>query len=110
MGKFKKAYVDWCDKNDKNPDDDLTGKDLDQAMNEMNKKFWEEWNVIDHAYVERYLTTRQVAEITLLSLGTIQKMIDEGEIKSWLTRGGHRRVLASSVKTYLVKRKKEMGV
>jgi excisionase family DNA binding protein len=60
--------------------------------------------------MKMFMTSKEVAKATSLSLGTIQKMIDEGEFKSWLTRGGHRRVLASSVKTYLVKRKKEMGV
>ena len=59
---------------------------------------------------KEFLSTRQVAEMTSLSLGTIQKMVDDGEFKSWLTRGGHRRVLASSVKAYLIKRKKQMGV
>ena len=76
----------------------------------MSNKYWEEWEVIDHAYIEKYLTTRQVAEVTLLSLGTIQKMVDDGVFKSWRTSGGHRRILASSVKTYLIKRKKDMGV
>jgi len=59
---------------------------------------------------KEFLTTRQVAKMVSLSLGTIQKMIDEGEFKFFLTRGGHRRVLASSVKAYLINRKKEMGV
>ena len=59
---------------------------------------------------KEFLTTRQVAKMASLSLGTIQKMIDEGEFKFFLTRGGHRRVLASSVKAYLINRKKEMGV
>ena len=53
---------------------------------------------------EQYLTTRQVAEMTSLSLGTIQKMVDDGEFKSWCTRGGHRRILLSSVKKYLKER------
>jgi hypothetical protein len=75
-----------------------------------SKKYWEEWDILDHAYVEKYLSTRQVAEVTLLSLGTIQKMVDSGVFKSWRTDGGHRRILASSVKAYLIKRKKEMGV
>jgi excisionase family DNA binding protein len=59
---------------------------------------------------DEFLTTRQVAGMVSLSLGTVQKMVDEGEFKSFITRGGHRRVLASSVKAYLVKRKKQMGV
>jgi excisionase family DNA binding protein len=59
--------------------------------------------------VKEFLTSREVAQATSLSLGTIQKMIDEGEFKYFLTRGGHRRVLASSVGKYLLKRKKEIG-
>lgn len=50
---------------------------------------------------DKYLTTRQVSELTSLSLGTIQKMVDDGIFKSWLTMGGHRRILLSSVKQYL---------
>ena len=60
--------------------------------------------------MKMFMTSREVAKATSLSVGTIQKMVDDGEFKSWLTRGGHRRVLASSVKAYLVKRKKQMGV
>jgi excisionase family DNA binding protein len=58
---------------------------------------------------ETFMTSREVAKAIYLSLGTVQKMIDEGEFKYFITRGGHRRVLASSVKTYLSKRKKEIG-
>jgi len=60
--------------------------------------------------MKEFLSTRQVAEMVSLSLGTVQKMVDEGEFKFFITRGGHRRILASSVKSYLIKRKKEMGV
>jgi hypothetical protein len=35
-------------------------------------------------------------------------MIDAGEFKYFITFGGHRRVLASSVAKYLTKRKKEL--
>jgi excisionase family DNA binding protein len=59
---------------------------------------------------KEFLTTRQVAEMVSLSLGTVQKMVDDGEFKSFVTRGGHRRILASSVRKYLIQRNKEMGV
>jgi excisionase family DNA binding protein len=53
---------------------------------------------------ETYMTTRQVAKIISVSLGTVQKMVDNGEFKCWITTGGHRRILPSSVKEYLTKR------
>jgi len=59
---------------------------------------------------KEFLSTRQVSKMVSLSLGTVQKMVDEGEFVFFITRGGHRRILASSVKAYLLKRKKEMGV
>ena len=58
--------------------------------------------------MKEFLTSRQVAKAIKLSLGTTQKMIDGGEFKFFVTYGGHRRVLASSVKVYLKKRKKEL--
>jgi excisionase family DNA binding protein len=60
--------------------------------------------------MKEFLTSKEVAEAIKLSLGTTQKMIDAGEFKFFITFGGHRRVLASSVKAYLVKRKKEMRI
>jgi excisionase family DNA binding protein len=59
--------------------------------------------------MKEFLTSREVAQAISLSLGTTQKMIDEGEFKFFVTRGGHRKVLASSVAKYLAKRKKEIG-
>jgi excisionase family DNA binding protein len=53
-----------------------------------------------------YITTRQVAKLISLSLGTVQKMVDNGEFKCWTTMGGHRRVSLSSVHKYLTKRTK----
>lgn len=58
---------------------------------------------------ERFLTTRDVANLIQLSLGTTQKMVDEGEFKFFVTRGGHRRILLSSVKEYLIQRNEEIG-
>ena len=60
--------------------------------------------------MKEFLTSRQVAKAIKLSVGTTQKMIDAGEFKYFTTLGGHRRVLASSVKTYLKQRKKALGV
>jgi excisionase family DNA binding protein len=58
--------------------------------------------------MKEFLTSREVAKAIKLSLGTTQKMIDCGEFKYFVTFGGHRRVLASSVRTYLIERKKEI--
>ena len=59
---------------------------------------------------KEFLTSREVATAISLSLGTVQKMIDNGDFKYFTTDGGHRRVLASSVTKYLAKRKKQMGL
>ena len=59
--------------------------------------------------MKKFLTSAEVAKAIELSLGTTQKMIDGGDFKFFITLGGHRRVLASSVKDYLNKRKKELG-
>lgn len=58
--------------------------------------------------MKEFFTSRQVAEAIKLSLGTTQKMIDAGEFKYFVTFGGHRRVLARSVREYLIERKKEI--
>ena len=59
--------------------------------------------------MKKFLTSKEVAEAIGLSLGTTQKMIDGGVFKFFVTFGGHRRVLTSSVKEYLVQRNKEIG-
>ena len=58
--------------------------------------------------MKKFLTSKEVAEAIGLSLGTTQKMIDGGVFEFFVTFGGHRRVLASSVNEYLVKRSKEI--
>jgi len=55
-----------------------------------------------------FLSTRKVADMTSLSLGTVQKMADSGVFKYYLTFGGHRRILLSSVKDYLKERDREL--
>jgi excisionase family DNA binding protein len=55
-----------------------------------------------------YLSTRQSAKILQVSLGTVQKMVELGELVAWKTRGGHRRILASSLEQQLQRRKRAM--
>jgi excisionase family DNA binding protein len=53
-----------------------------------------------------YLSTRQSAKVLQVSLGTVQKMVELGELIAWKTRGGHRRILASSLEQQLQRRKR----
>jgi excisionase family DNA binding protein len=55
-----------------------------------------------------YLSTRQSAKVLQVSLGTVQKMVELGELIAWKTRGGHRRILASSLEQQLQRRKRAM--
>ena len=55
-----------------------------------------------------YLSTRQSAKVLQVSLGTVQKMVELGELVAWKTRGGHRRILASSLDQQLQRRKRAM--
>jgi len=52
-----------------------------------------------------YKSTRETAQILQVSLGTIQKMVETGELIAWKTRGGHRRILDLSINQQLDKRK-----
>jgi excisionase family DNA binding protein len=49
-------------------------------------------------------STRETAKILQVSLGTIQKMVETGELVAWKTRGGHRRILDQSIERQLEKR------
>ena len=55
-----------------------------------------------------YLSTRQSARFLQVSLGTVQKMVETGELLAWKTRGGHRRILTSSLEQLLKRRR--MGI
>ena len=48
-----------------------------------------------------FYTTREAAVKLGLSLGTVQKMVETGALSAWKTSGGHRRVLASSLSSYM---------
>lgn len=51
-----------------------------------------------------YLSTRTAATLLGLSVGTVQKMVESGVLEAWKTGGGHRRILASSVRSYMGQR------
>lgn len=55
----------------------------------------------DYPYDSDFLTTREAAEKLGLSLGTVQKMVEQGELVAWKTSGGHRRIRLDSVSSYL---------
>ena len=57
-------------------------------------------NYNQHAYI----STRESAKRLNVSLGTIQKMVEMGELTAWKTRGGHRRVLVQSIDDHLKSR------
>lgn len=47
-----------------------------------------------------YFSTSQTAQMLGLSVGTIQRMVATGVLQAYTTQGGHRRILASSVRDY----------
>ena len=48
-----------------------------------------------------FYSTREAAVKLGLSLGTVQKMVETGALSAWKTSGGHRRVLATSLSSYM---------
>lgn len=48
-----------------------------------------------------FYSTREAAVKLGLSLGTVQKMVETGALSASKTSGGHRRVLASSLSSYM---------
>lgn len=47
-----------------------------------------------------YLSTSQTAQMLGLSVGTVQRMVESGALQAYSTQGGHRRILASSIRDY----------
>lgn len=47
-----------------------------------------------------YLSTSQTAQMLGLSVGTVQRMVESGALQAYTTQGGHRRILASSIRDY----------
>jgi len=49
---------------------------------------------------QEYFSTSQAAKLLGLSVGTIQRMVENGVFKAFVTQGGHRRILSSSFSQY----------
>lgn len=49
---------------------------------------------------QAYFSTSQAAKVLGLSVGTIQRMVEKGVFKAFVTQGGHRRILSSSLSQY----------
>jgi excisionase family DNA binding protein len=49
---------------------------------------------------QAYFSTSQAAKILGLSVGTVQRMVENGIFKAYVTQGGHRRILSSSLAQY----------
>lgn len=47
-----------------------------------------------------YYSTSQTAQMLGLSVGTVQRMVAAGVLQAYTTQGGHRRILAASVRQY----------
>ena len=50
------------------------------------------------------MSTGEVAKHLHLSIGTVQRMVDTGQLKAWTTGGGHRRISAESLRIFEVSR------
>ncbi|CAG2135825.1 helix-turn-helix domain-containing protein [Cupriavidus numazuensis] len=51
-----------------------------------------------------YYSTRTAAKLLNVSLGTVQKMVERGELGAWKTNGGHRRIHKETVHNLLATR------
>ena len=51
-----------------------------------------------------YLSTREAATALGISLGTVQKMVENGILEAWKTEGGHRRIPSSAIRDHLAQR------
>jgi len=49
---------------------------------------------------QTYFSTSQAAKILGLSVGTVQRMVETGVFKAFVTQGGHRRILSSSLSQF----------
>jgi excisionase family DNA binding protein len=49
---------------------------------------------------QTYFSTSQTAKILGLSVGTVQRMVETGVFKAFVTQGGHRRILSSSLSQF----------
>ena len=54
----------------------------------------------DENFAQTYFSTSQTAKILGLSVGTVQRMVESGVFKAFVTQGGHRRILSSSLNQF----------
>ena len=48
----------------------------------------------------QFLSTASAAKMLGLSATLVQTLVDQGELKGWKTRGGHRRISFDSISEY----------
>ena len=58
----------------------------------------------------QFLSTAKAARMLGLSTTLVQTLVDQGELKGWKTRGGHRRISLESIQDYQSTSRSSMGV
>lgn len=58
----------------------------------------------------QFLSTAEAARMLGLSTTLVQTLVDQGELKGWKTRGGHRRISLESILEYQNTSRSAMGV
>ncbi len=59
--------------------------------------------------VAQFLSTAEAARMLGLSTTLVQTLVDQGELKGWKTRGGHRRISIESISEYQSASRGNMG-
>lgn len=57
----------------------------------------------------QFLSTAEAARMLGLSTTLVQTLVDQGELKGWKTRGGHRRISLDSIQSYQNESRHVMG-
>lgn len=60
--------------------------------------------------VAQFLSTAEAARMLGLSTTLVQTLVDQGDLKGWKTRGGHRRISLESILDYQNTSRSAMGV
>jgi excisionase family DNA binding protein len=60
--------------------------------------------------VAQFLSTAEAARMLGLSTTLVQTLVDQGDLKGWKTRGGHRRISLDSIMDYQNASRSAMGV
>ena len=91
-----KAYRFKQSRSSRNGHNIKTEKNQNFAFDGHKKEFTLKHNRVNPAY----FSTSQAAKVLGLSVGTIQRMVESGVFKAFVTQGGHRRILSSSLNQY----------